>query len=188
MRLLVGLGNPDARYQKNRHNVGFRVADLLAQRAGLAFASKFDGLLAKGALERVPVAILKPMTFMNRSGESVRAAAAFFKLSPDEVVVVHDELDLEFGRLQIKKGGGHAGHNGLRSIAEDLGAADFIRVRVGVGRPAPDRDASSHVLSDFSASEEGALEALVQRAADAATAVVIEGAEAAMNRFNRTEP
>jgi PTH1 family peptidyl-tRNA hydrolase len=188
MRLLVGLGNPDARYQKNRHNVGFRVADLLAERAGLALAPRFDGLFAKGALERLPVAILKPMTFMNRSGESVRAAASFFKLPPEDVVVVHDELDLEFGRLQIKKGGGHAGHNGLRSIAEDLGGQEFVRVRVGVGRPPPERDASSHVLSDFSQEEERALEELLQRATDAVVAMVVEGTDAAMNRFNRVNP
>jgi PTH1 family peptidyl-tRNA hydrolase len=188
MRLLVGLGNPDARYQRNRHNVGFRVADLLAQRAGLAFSARFDGLFAKGSLGPVPVAILKPMTFMNRSGESVRAAVALFKLPPEDLVVIHDELDLDFGRLQIKKGGGHAGHNGLRSIGEDLGTQEFVRVRIGVGRPPSERDASSHVLSDFSQEEERALEPLIQRAADAAVAVVAEGAEAAMNRFNRVNP
>jgi PTH1 family peptidyl-tRNA hydrolase len=184
MRLLVGLGNPDARYQRNRHNVGFRVADLLAREAGVTLAPRFSGLFAKGTLAQVPIGILKPMTFMNLSGRSVREAASFFKLPTEDVVVVHDEIDLEFGRLQIKKGGGHAGHNGLRSIGDELASSDFVRVRVGVGRPAPDRDASAHVLADFTEEEERQLEPLLQHAAEAARLVVLEGTEAAMNRFN----
>lgn len=185
MQLIVGLGNPEPRYERNRHNVGFRVADEVARVAKLGWGRKFDGELAQGTLGATKVGVLKPLTFMNLSGDSVAAAARFFKVSVEEIVVVHDELDLEFGRLQVKRGGGTAGHNGLRSIAERLGSTDFTRIRIGVGRPPPGRDGASWVLSDFSADEERALEDLVPQAAEAARVAVVEGAQVSMNKFNK---
>ncbi|MHB1847284.1 MAG: aminoacyl-tRNA hydrolase [Deltaproteobacteria bacterium] len=184
MLLVVGLGNPGSRYQWNRHNVGFRVADRLAAQAGVSWSRRFDGELGQGDLGEVRVSVLKPETFMNLSGDSVAAAAKFFKLGPEDVVVVHDELDLPFGRLHVKRGGGHAGHNGLRSIAERLGSADFVRVRVGVGRPPPGWDAAGYVLGDFTEDEEKALEEILGRATEAAALVAAEGVQRAMNRFN----
>ena len=184
MLLVVGLGNPGARYERTRHNVGFRVVDELAREAGLGFTNKFEGVLGLGGLGEQRVAILKPLTFMNLSGDSVAAAAKFFKLSTEDLVVIHDELDLEFGRLQIKIGGGHAGHNGLRSIAERLGDPGFARLRVGIGRPPPKREAADWVLSEFSRDEERELELLLPRAVAAARAMVAGGAKAAMNSFN----
>ena len=184
MLLVVGLGNPGARYRRNRHNVGFRVADEVAKAAGGSWSRKFDGELAQGSLGGVRVAVLKPETFMNLSGDSVAAAAGFFKLGPEGVVVAHDELDLPFGELRVKRGGGHAGHNGLRSIAERMGSSEFVRVRVGVGRPPMGWDAAGYVLGDFTAEEERELESLVERAAEAVVAVATDGAQMAMNRFN----
>ncbi len=185
MHLIVGLGNPEARYQRNRHNVGFRVADEIARAAGFKWNRKFDGELAQGSLQTEQVGILKPLTFMNLSGDAVAAAARFFKVSVEEIVVVHDELDLEFGRLQVKRGGGTAGHNGLRSIAERLGSSDFSRIRIGVGKPPSGRDGASWVLADFSADEERALDELIPRAAEAARVTVVKGAQVAMNEFNK---
>jgi PTH1 family peptidyl-tRNA hydrolase len=186
MHLIVGLGNPEARYQRNRHNVGFRVADEIARAAGVKWGHKFEGELAQGTLGAAKVSILKPLTFMNLSGNSVAMAATFYKVSVEEIVVVHDELDLEFGRLQVKRGGGTAGHNGLRSIAERLGSSDFSRIRIGVGKPPAGRgDGASWVLGDFSAEEERALEELVPKAAEAARVAVEKGVQVSMNQFNK---
>ena len=162
MRLIVGLGNPGPQYARNRHNVGFMAADAIA-RAHLfsPFRKKFAGEFAEGAFAGVRAALLKPMTFMNDSGSSVAAAARFFKVPAEDIVVVHDEIDLAPGRLRVKLGGGTAGHNGLASIADHLGA-DFMRVRIGVGHPGdPDRVAD-YVLSDFAKAErEGWVEKLL---------------------------
>src|SRR6266536_802491 len=133
--LVAGLGNPGREYERNRHNVGWMVADELARRHGASWKGKFSGRLAEVRIDGHRVALLKPETFMNESGRSVGAAARFYKLEPDAVLVVHDEIDLELGRLQARLGGGLAGHNGLRSIAAHLGTPDFLRLRVGVGRP-----------------------------------------------------
>src|SRR5437016_6841059 len=133
--LAVGLGNPGREYARNRHNVGWMVVDELARRHGGAWRSKFSGRLAEIRLDDHKVALLKPETYMNESGRSVRAAANFFKLEPDAIVVVHDDGDLDFGRLQARLGGGLAGHNGLRSVAQHLKTQDFLRIRTGVGRP-----------------------------------------------------
>jgi PTH1 family peptidyl-tRNA hydrolase len=186
MWLLVGLGNPGAEYAGNRHNVGFQVADELARRAGLASAwrGKFGGMLASGEVAGSKVALLKPMKYMNVSGEVVQPATAFLKLSPAEIVVVHDELDLPLGRLQVKLGGGTAGHNGLRSIAQYLGSPDFLRVRVGIGRPERG-DPADYVLANFSKAEQKEIAVSIVEAADAVELVIKEGIMAAMNRFNR---
>ncbi|MHB8417126.1 MAG: aminoacyl-tRNA hydrolase [Myxococcales bacterium] len=182
----MGLGNPGSRYARSRHNVGFRVADELARALPPpSWARKFDGELALSSWDGEKVGLLKPLTFMNASGDSVAAAARFFKLDPEEVLVVHDEMDLTLGRLQLRRGGGSAGHNGLRSIAERLGGADFGRLRVGVGRPPPGWDPANWVLSDFGPDEESVLLDLVPRAAEAARAAVTKGLSEAMNAFNR---
>jgi len=182
--LVAGLGNPGRKYADTRHNVGFMVADELARRLGGSWRGKFSGELAEVRLDGLRLALLKPQTYMNESGRSVGAAARFFKVEPEDLVVVHDEVDLEPGRLQVRLGGGLAGHNGLRSVASALGTPDFGRVRIGVGRPerGDPRPVADFVLSDFPPEVDA--EALVSRAADAVEAIARDGVEDAQNRFN----
>jgi len=182
--LVVGLGNPGREYARNRHNVGWLVADELVRRHGGSFRSKFSGSLAELRLGDERIAVLKPETYMNESGRSVAAAARFFKVPPDDVLVVHDEADLDIGRLQVRKGGGLAGHNGLRSVAASLGTPDFLRLRVGVGRPerGDRRPLADFVLSDFDPHTD--VDSLVARAADAAEAVAHDGLEQAQAAYN----
>jgi peptidyl-tRNA hydrolase, PTH1 family len=181
--LVAGLGNPGREYADTRHNVGFMVADELARRHGASFRSKFSGEVADLRLDG-RVALLKPQTFMNESGRSVGAAVRFFKVPPEALLVVHDEVDLEPGRLQARLGGGLAGHNGLRSVAQHLQTGDFLRLRVGVGRPerGDRRPVADFVLSPFAPDLD--VESLVARAADAVELVATEGLEAAQQRFN----
>jgi peptidyl-tRNA hydrolase, PTH1 family len=181
--LVAGLGNPGREYADSRHNVGFMVADELARRHGASFRSKFSGEVADLRLDG-RVALLKPQTFMNESGRSVGAAVRFFKVPPEALLVVHDEVDLEPGRLQARLGGGLAGHNGLRSVAQHLRTGDFLRLRVGVGRPerGDRRPVADFVLSPFAPDLD--VESLVARAADAVEVVATEGLEAAQQRFN----
>jgi peptidyl-tRNA hydrolase, PTH1 family len=181
--LVAGLGNPGREYADTRHNVGFMVADELARRHGASFRSKFSGEVADLRLDG-RVALLKPQTFMNESGRSVGAAVRYFKVPPEALLVVHDEVDLEPGRLQARLGGGLAGHNGLRSVAQHLRTGDFLRLRVGVGRPerGDRRPVADFVLSPFA--PELDVESLVARAADAVELVATEGLEAAQQRFN----
>src|SRR3989442_7685774 len=162
--LVVGLGNPGREYARNRHNVGWMVVEELARRHGASWRSKSNAQLAELQLDGHKVALLKPETFMNESGRSVAAAARFYKVEPDAILVVHDEIDLEPGRLQARLGGGLAGHNGLRSIAAQLGTSDFLRLRVGVGRPqrGDPRPLADYVLSDFDPAEDP--DAIVARA------------------------
>ena len=183
--LVVGLGNPGREYARNRHNVGAMVADELARRYDGAWRSKFSGQLAEIRLDGHKLALLKPETYMNESGTSVGAAARFFKLAPDAVLVVHDESDLDAGRLQVRLGGGLAGHNGLRSIAQHLKTQDFLRLRVGIGRPerGDPRPLADWVLSDFEPHEDA--EALVSRAADAVETLDAEGLDRAQAAVNR---
>lgn len=191
MKLICGLGNPGPEYERHRHNVGFRVVDALCARARAALGqAKFEARVGQGTLGGERVLFLEPQTFMNLSGRSVAAAARFYKVPPADLLVIHDELDLPFGRLQLKVGGGAGGHNGLRSILEDLGADAFARLRFGIGKPegpgGRDR-VVGHVLSGFSPEEDRALDALVERAADAAECWAREGLDVAMNRFNRKQ-
>ena len=181
--LVAGLGNPGREYADTRHNVGFMVADELARRHGASFRSKFSGEVADLRLDS-RVALLKPQTFMNESGRSVGAAVRFFKVPPEALLVVHDEVDLEPGRLQARLGGGLAGHNGLRSVAQHLRTGDFLRLRVGVGRPerGDRRPVADFVLSPFAPDLD--VGSLVARAADAVELVATEGLEAAQQRFN----
>jgi peptidyl-tRNA hydrolase, PTH1 family len=182
--LVAGLGNPGSEYAATRHNVGFMVCDELARRHGGSFRSKFSGELAEVRLDRAKIALLKPQTFMNESGRSVSAAVRFFKTDPGSLLVVHDEVDLDPGRLQARLGGGLAGHNGLRSVAQHLGNHEFLRLRVGVGRPerGDRRPVADFVLSAFA--PETDVDALVARAADAVETLVREGVEATQQRYN----
>jgi PTH1 family peptidyl-tRNA hydrolase len=182
--LVVGLGNPGREYERTRHNAGWLVVDELARRQGGSWRSKFSGSLAEVRLGDAKVALLKPETYMNDSGRSVGAAARFFKVEPEHVLVVHDDVDLEPGRLQARAGGGLAGHNGLRSLVGPLGSQDFLRLRIGVGRPGRGdrRSVADYVLSPFAPEDDA--EALLGRAADAVETIVSDGVEAAQQRFN----
>jgi PTH1 family peptidyl-tRNA hydrolase len=182
--LVAGLGNPGREYERNRHNVGFMVVEELTRRHEARFRSKFHGRLAELRLERSRVALLAPETFMNESGRSLVAAARYFKLDPEQLLVVHDDVDLEPGRLQLRLGGGLAGHNGLRSITTALATKEFLRLRVGVGRPGRGdrRSVADFVLSNFDSDTDVA--EIVSRAADAVELLVAEGLDAAQARFN----
>jgi PTH1 family peptidyl-tRNA hydrolase len=182
--LVVGLGNPGREYAKNRHNVGWMILDELARRHGGSWKGKFSGQVAEIRIDGHKVALLKPETYMNASGGPVGAAARFFKVEPESVLVVHDEGDLDLGRLQARKGGGFAGHNGLRSIAQHLKTQDFLRLRVGVGRPerGDPRPLADYVLSDFEPSDDA--EAIVARAADAVETLDAAGLEQTQQQFN----
>lgn len=191
MFLVVGLGNPGKKYEGNRHNVGFMAVDELARAESLAdFRDKFSGLFSRGSARFGDVALLKPMTFMNLSGDSVQPCAAFLKIAPTDIIVIHDELDVPFGEVRIKFGGGHAGHNGLRSLIDRLGTPDFVRVRVGISRPPAGfrGDVADYVLSNFDSSEKAELPAIIQKAAAAAAAIQEHGVDAAMNRLNAKAP
>jgi len=182
--LVAGLGKPGRQYERTRHNVGWMVVDELARRRDGSFRSKFAGQLAEVRDGELRLALLKPETYMNVSGRSVSEAARFFKVEPGALLVVHDDVDLEPGRLQARLGGGLAGHNGLRSIAEVLGTQEFLRLRIGVGRPARGdrRPVADYVLSAFEPDVD--VESLVSRAADAVEAMARDGLEAAQSRYN----
>jgi len=181
---VVGLGNPGREHERDRHNVGWLVVDELARRTDARWRGKFSGQLAEVRLDGLRLALLKPETFMNDSGRSVAAAARFFKVEPESLLVAHDDVDLEPGRLQARAGGGLAGHNGLRSLAQALGTQDFLRLRIGVGRPGrgDPRSVADYVLSPFEVEED--VGALVSRAAEAVETLAREGVEAAQQRFN----
>jgi len=183
--LVVGLGNPGREHARNRHNVGWMVVDELARRHGGSWRGKFAGQMAEVRVGDERLALLKPETYMNDSGRSVGPASAFFKLEPCEVLVVHDEGDFDLGRLEVKVGGGLAGHNGLRSIAQHLKTQDFLRLRIGVGRPerGDPRPLADYLLSDFVAHDDA--ETLIARAADAVEQLDAEGVEQAQRAVNR---
>ena len=188
-RLVVGLGNPGREYAGHRHNVGFMVLDRLAAAVGIALGeSKFQGRFGQGELGRTRLLLLGPETYMNASGEAVSAAARFYKVPPEGLLVLHDELDLPFGRLQLKRGGGTGGHNGLESIVEQFGTPDFARLRFGIGKPAGPNAKErvvGHVLHDFSSEEKEGLGPLLERSVEMAQAWVTLGLAEAMNRHNR---
>jgi PTH1 family peptidyl-tRNA hydrolase len=182
--LVVGLGNPGREHESDRHNAGWMVVDELARRHDGSYRSKFSGKLAEIRLGDLKLALLKPETYMNLSGNSLGAAARFFKLPTEQIVVVHDDVDLDPGRIQLRLGGGLAGHNGLRSIRQALGSAEFLRARLGVGRPGRGdrRPVADYVLTPFEPDEDA--EAWVARAADAVEALAHDGLDAAQRRFN----
>ena len=182
--LVAGLGNPGKEYERTRHNVGWLVVDELARRHRGSFRSKFSGRLAEVRVGEARLALLKPETYMNESGRSIAPAARFFKAGPEILLVVHDDVDLDPGRLQARQGGGLAGHNGLRSIAKDLGTQEFLRLRIGVGRPGRGdrRPVADYVLSPFE--DEVDVDELIARAADAVEIVAAHGIAEAQRRFN----
>lgn len=184
MKLLVGLGNPGRQYQQNRHNVGFMVLDELASQCGANWSNRFAGELTRVEIDARSLYLLKPMTYMNRSGASVQPAAAFYRIEPAEILVVHDEIDLPYETVRVKIGGGHGGHNGLRDIIQQLASSDFSRVRVGVGRPAHGGDAADHVLDDFSRDERISLDQVIERSLEIIRFAHVHGARKAMNDFN----
>ena len=182
--LVVGLGNPGREYARHRHNAGWMVLDELARRHGASWKGKFSGQLAELRLDGHRVALLKPELYMNESGRSVAEAARFYKVEPDAILVVHDEGDFDLGRLQARKGGGLAGHNGLRSIAQHLKTPEFMRLRIGIGRPGrgDPRPLADWVLSNFEPADDA--DALIGRAADAVEALDAEGLDRAQAQFN----
>jgi PTH1 family peptidyl-tRNA hydrolase len=187
MWLIVGLGNPGRQYESHRHNVGFLAVDELASSVRAdAFREKFSALWSKGSWKGDDVVLLKPQTFMNLSGQSVQPAAAFFKVPADHVLVLHDELDLPFGELRLKAGGGHAGHNGLRSMIQSMGTPDFLRLRVGIGRPKPGfrGEVADYVLSGFDPVERAELPDVLTKASRAVLDVIERGLTPAMNTLN----
>jgi PTH1 family peptidyl-tRNA hydrolase len=184
MLLLVGLGNPGARYARQRHNVGFMAVDAVARAHRFApWRSKFSSLVSEGVLGDVKVLLQKPQTFMNLSGHAVAEAARFYKVPLQQIVVCHDELDLVAGKVRIKTGGGVAGHNGLRSIAEQLGSPDFKRVRIGIGHPGDKERVTGHVLGDFAAADREWLERLLDAFAEAAPLLAAGDDAGCMNRI-----
>ena len=183
--LVAGLGNPGPSYAGNRHNAGSLTADVLAARAGVRFrAGKFRAATAEGRVAGSGVIIVKPLTFMNDSGVSVAGVSGYHRLDPEHIVVVHDELDLPFGAIRLKRGGGNNGHNGLRSVTAHLGTREYYRVRIGIGRPPGRMDPAAYVLRDFSSAERKELPFLLDRAADAVEALLTDDLVAAQNRFH----
>jgi PTH1 family peptidyl-tRNA hydrolase len=182
--LVAGLGNPGPEHARDRHNVGWMVVDELARRHGGSFRAKFRGRVADIRVDGSRLSLLRPETYMNESGASIRAAARFFKVPPERLLVVHDDVDLASGRLQARLGGGLAGHNGLRSIARELGSREFLRLRIGVGRPerGDPRPVADYVLSPFAAEED--VEGIVARAADAVEVLAADGLDEAQRRFH----
>jgi PTH1 family peptidyl-tRNA hydrolase len=188
MFLVVGLGNPGRQYQHNRHNVGFQVVDQLAARAGASSPrDKFGAELYDATFGSERVLLCKPMEFMNVSGQAVRQAAGFHKIPAANVIVVHDELDVPFGRLKLGSGGGAGGHNGIRSIMAELGTPDFARVRVGIDRPPANWKGADYVLANFTGAEQKQLPEIIDLAAEAVEDIVARGLMLAMNKFN-TKP
>lgn len=183
--LIVGLGNPGTQYDKTRHNIGFMAIDRLAQRHQIAVTTKkFKGLLGTGFIEEQPVVLLKPQTFMNLSGQCVQPAASFYEVGVDRILVLHDELDLPMGTLRLKLGGGHGGHNGLKDIINRCASKEFVRVRMGIGRPDPAHDVSAYVLGAFRKVDEALRDELIELSCDAIEMFLREGLVPTQNRFH----
>ena len=184
--MVVGLGNPGPQYAKTRHNIGFMVADLLAARLGAPFkVHKRSGAeIVTGRLGNRSVVVAKPRTFMNESGRHIGPLAKFYSVSPADVIVIHDELDIDFGKIRLKLGGGEGGHNGLRSVVNALGTKDFQRIRIGIGRPPGRKDPAAFVLENFTAAERNEVPTICEQAADATELLLQAGLEAAQNRLH----
>jgi PTH1 family peptidyl-tRNA hydrolase len=188
LKLIVGLGNPGPEYAATRHNIGFMVTATLAERNGIALKRKgHQGIYGVGRVAGTEATILLPQTYMNRSGTSVVSACQSLGVKPGDLIVVHDEIDLDFGALRIKIGGGHGGHNGLRSIAGALGETEYNRLRLGIGRPPAGGDVSRYVLSCFNAAERAQLQEYTEKAADALELLVQKGPQEAMNLYNNRD-
>lgn len=185
MYIIAGLGNPTKEYDKTRHNVGFSVIDVLADRYRIDVSEKkHKALCGRGVIEGQKVLLLKPQTFMNLSGESIRAAADYYKIAPEEMIVIYDDISLDPGQLRIRLKGSAGGHNGIKNIIANLGTQDFPRIKVGVGAKPPRMDLADYVLSRFGAGEQKLMEEAFGEAAEAAVMMMTDGAERAMNHFN----
>ena len=189
MKLVVGLGNPGRKYERTRHNLGFLIVDQVARRNQVALEKDLcDALVGEGWCDGQRILLAKPHVFMNRSGESVKGLLDHFRSTSDDLVVIHDDLDLAFGRIRIRPGGGAGGHRGVLSIMESLGGGQFYRVRVGIGRPPDSVEPTDFVLEPFGAEELSQLDKLVSRAAEAVVTLLLEGGTRAMEQFNRPVP
>jgi PTH1 family peptidyl-tRNA hydrolase len=185
VRLVVGLGNPGNTYKNTRHNVGFMVLDRIAEDFSIALdKQKFDTVFALGSIEGISVILAKPMAFMNRSGLQVQKIARYYRILSKDMLVVHDDIDLAFGRIKIKEKGGDGGHKGLRSIIDAFGGGDFTRLRIGVGRPEAGISAAEYVLGRFTTKENEVLDRIITEARDAVSTILCKGAKEGMNRFN----
>ena len=187
MKVVVGLGNPGLEYQRTRHNVGFDCIDRLARKvcdASQSPRARFQALALEGESGGEKVLLLKPMTYMNASGEAVAPLARFYQIDPADIIVVHDDLDLDSGKLRLRRGGSSGGQNGIKSIAQHLGTQEFPRIKVGIGRPPGRMDPAAYVLQDFSRNEEEAFTPLRAKVCDALECWLFSGIEAAMNQFN----
>jgi PTH1 family peptidyl-tRNA hydrolase len=185
LRLVVGLGNPGARYANTRHNAGFMIADKISRDFNISFDKrKFDCDFGRGSIENVEVILAKPMAYMNRSGPPIQKLAHFFRIQSKEMVVIHDDIDLVFGRLKIKEKGGHGGHNGIRSLMDAFGEGDFVRLRIGVGRSEVGERVTDHVLGRFSVQNTQVLARIISGARDAVVTILCKGTKAGMNLFN----
>jgi len=188
LRMVVGLGNPGNNYEDTRHNVGFMVADKIARDFNIALnKTKFDAIFGRGLIEDVDVLLVKPMAFMNRSGPPLQKLAHYFRISGEDMLVIHDDIDLAFGRLKIKEKGGHGGHNGIRSIMDAFGGGEFMRLRIGVGRSEAGENVTGHVLGRFSADKAEMVTRVVAVARDAVVTLLCEGIKVGMNAFNRKD-
>lgn len=186
-KLIVGLGNPGSKYQWTRHNAGFMVLDRFSRDAGIQIARKnFSGLYGEGVFQGERLILLKPQTFMNLSGRSVAAALHFHKIPLQDLIIIHDDLDIPYGRVKLKDEGGHAGHNGLRSLLQELGSGQFVRLRVGIGRPEHD-EAADYVLSNFSRDELESLPRILDGVVDILKLVIVEGLRKAMNIYHNKD-
>ncbi|HEX79100.1 MAG TPA: aminoacyl-tRNA hydrolase [Dehalococcoidia bacterium] len=189
MKLIIGLGNPGSIYSKNRHNMGFTCVRLLARRYGIRLDKKQSlARTGSGLIEDEPVVLARPQTYMNLSGRSVSRLVKSLKISPEDLVVIHDDLDLPTGRIRIRSGGGSGGHKGIESVIDELGSQDFIRVRIGIGRPfegAGEDEVIDYVLSDFTPEEDRLMKKAIERACDAIACLITEGLNSAMNGYNR---
>jgi PTH1 family peptidyl-tRNA hydrolase len=186
LHLVVGLGNPGSRYAATRHNIGFRVLDRLAAEFAIEVSrEKFSTVFGRGRIEDLDVVLAKPLAFMNRSGPPVRSLAEYFRISSRDVLVVHDDIDLAYGRLKIKEKGGHGGHNGVRSLIDAFGGGGFTRLRVGIGRSETgEQPVADYVLDHFTRSEAAELPRIIERARDAVVAILCKGTKFGMNQFN----
>ena len=188
LRLVVGLGNPGKKYENTRHNAGFMVADKIAQDFNISFdKTRSDTVFGRGLIQNSDVLLAKPMAFMNRSGPPLQNLAHYFRIPGEEMLVIHDDIDLAFGRLKIKEKGGHGGHNGIRSIMDAFGGGDFVRLRIGVGRSEAGENVTDHVLGRFSDDKAEMVARVIAVARDAVVTVLCEGTKSGMNAFNRKD-
>ncbi len=185
MKLIVGLGNPGRSYQDTRHNVGFMIADKIAGDFGISFSKKkFDTVYGRGLIEDNEILLVKPLAYMNRSGPPVQQLARYYRIQSKDMLVIHDDIDLAFGRLKIKEKGGHGGHNGIRSLIDAFGGGDFLRLRIGVGRSETGSDVTGHVLGKFSAQQIRFLDRIIKNARNAVVTILSHGTKVGMNLFN----